>query len=186
MSDHTSQGHDDLPKFISDGEAPKYAHFRVRGIDPARFAKLFGLLVDKFEALLACPSPGGGNATLGDEFKELTAGALDYAKAKLAAPGADVERVRAEATAKFAEAKRQMSEARKADAESSVIEQAARKAKFDEDMRQMLMLLRMMKVMVIPGGPEDPETVIVGAQIEQLMTLLKEFADDARSLPPAH
>lgn len=154
-------------------ENPKYAHYRLRGLDPQKFALWREKFLDQIQRILDQEIDSERGSTIGDEGRAIASGLLDFAKAKLSQPGIENERVLAEAAEKFASAKMNLAKARKTSAEAESIE-------IDNRIKRLRLMLRMTKAMVIREGGEA--ALLFGQQVGDLLFALEEFRQETRSL----
>ncbi len=153
---------------------PMFAHFQLRGRDPEMFARFREKFLNGLEKVLESELNCSTGATVREELQALTSGLLDFAKAKMAQPTAENQRVMAEATEKFAAAKRELAEARKVNAEAESIE-------IDNRVKKLQLLVKMTKAMI---HREDGEAAIVFAkQLDDILLALNEFQQATKSLP---
>lgn len=154
----------------------KFARFSARGKEPIPFAVHRGKLLDYVTSILELKLNQRNDATVRDEAAEMISGFLGWAKERLDTPGVQNAKLRAETAERFAAAKRAIAEARKTNAEAEQIE-------LETTIRRFKLMLTVTKFAVLQD--DDEAAVLFGSQIDEVLKMLGELANDKALLPKA-
>lgn len=144
-------------------------HLLTKSDDPLGLGSSESLVTqisNHFNRVLSLTIDHRSGATVRDEGKEFAAALLDFAKAKLAMPGLEAEKVAAEIGKVYAERTSEMAEARRRNAEAAAIEQM-------NNLRDLKLTLGMMKASL--AGNQDAKALLLGQQIDFLLEVVKEL-----------
>lgn len=138
----------------------------VIGKDEKLWAKLYPTLVGKVQNLLDSTLDHNKGSTVRDELKDFTSELLDFAKAKLATPGLEAQKIAAEITQKYAEHQTELAQADKTREE-------ARERRIKNDIRELRYSLTLTKALVM--ADDDESAIFFGKQIDSFLELLKDL-----------
>lgn len=139
----------------------------VRGANPTLWASLREKFVNQIGRLLDSTLDYQRGTTVRDEAKEFTSALLDFAKAKLAKPGLEAEKLAAEIGKTFAERQSEL-------ARASKISEEARQLRIRNDVSELRISLGATKALLI--GDASEEAVLFGKQVDAFLTALKEIS----------
>lgn len=150
----------DVPP-ASGGNPGQIARFSLTGKDPEKWAefrdKLWAMVMGLLDSV---PSPEVAQ----EVSHELATGLLSAAKAKLAAPGIENEKLLAEAAERFAEAKRRNAEARHINAKAEALE-------FETRLRKLKLALGVYRAVAVSN--KDEHAILFGAEMNEVLAALE-------------
>jgi hypothetical protein len=138
----------------------------VSGKSAERWMQFRNKLVQTLQDFLDTVLDTEQGTTIRDEAQQFTKALLDYAKAHLARPGLENDKLEAEIRRLFSQSEADRAEARKKNAEAEAIE-------FQTKVKRLRLVLGGTKAMLI--GERGEEAVIFAQQIEEFLQTLKEL-----------
>jgi hypothetical protein len=139
----------------------------VRGKTTELWQSLRPKLIQTMTMVLDTVIDAEHGTTVRDEVKQFTTALLDYAKANLARPGLENERIEAEVRRLYGQMEIDRAEARKKHAEADTLE-------FNNKVRRLRLVLGAVKALMV--GEEGEEAVIFTAQITAFLETLDKLA----------
>jgi hypothetical protein len=148
-------------------EQKQFARVDVRGKTAALWQSLRPKLIQAMTEVLDAVLDDEHGTTVRDELKHFTTALLDYAKANLARPGLENERIEAEVRRLYGQIEIDRAEARKKHAEADMLE-------FNNKVRRLRFVLGAAKALMV--GDTGEEAGIFTAQITEFLETLDKFA----------
>jgi len=148
-------------------EQKRFVRVDVRGKTAELWQSLRPKLIQAMNDVLDAVIDDEHGTTVRDEMKQLTTALLDYAKANLARPGLENERIEAEIRRLYGQMEIDRAEARKKHAEADALE-------FTNKVKKLKFVLGMAKAYML--GEEGEEAVICTAQITAFLETLDNLA----------
>jgi len=147
-------------------EKKQFARVDVTGKTASLWQSLRPKLIKAMTDLLDTVIDDEQGATVRDEMKQLTTALLDYAKANLARPGLENERIEAEIRRLYGQMEIDRAEARKKHAEADTLE-------FNNKVKRLRLVLGAAKALMV--GDDGEEAVIFTAQITAFLETLEKL-----------
>ncbi len=138
----------------------------VRGKTTELWQSLRPKLIQTMTIVLDTVIDDEHGTTVRDEVKQFTTALLDYAKANLARPGLENERIEAEVRRLYGQMEIDRAEARKKHAEADTLE-------FNNKVRRLRLVLGTVKALMV--GEEGEEAVIFTKQITAFLETLEKL-----------
>jgi hypothetical protein len=148
-------------------EKRQFVRVDVTGKTAALWQSLRPKLIQAMNDVLDAVIDDEHGTTVRDEAKQLTTALLDYAKANLARPGLENERIEAEIRRLYGQMEIDRAEARKKHAEADTLE-------FNNKVKRLRLVLGMAKAFMV--GDTGEEAVIFTAQITAFLETLEKLA----------
>ncbi len=145
----------------------RYIRVDVRGDSEELWQKFRSKLLQGLNDLLDAVVDPESGTTLREETQNLAAAVLNHAKARLARPGVEIEKLEAEIHRLYTQAEADLADARKKRAEAAALE-------FDTKVKRMRLFLGGAKALLT--GDEGEEAVLFGTQIDTFIKSLDEFS----------
>lgn len=147
-------------------EKKQFVQVDVRGKTTELWQSLRPKLIQAMNDVLDAVIDTEHGTTVRDEAKQLTTALLDYAKANLARPGLENERIEAEIRRLYGQMEIDRAEARKKYAEADALE-------FNTKVKRLRLALGAAKAFLV--GEEGEEAVIFTKQITAFLETLEKF-----------
>lgn len=147
-------------------QEPQFALVTVSGKSAQRWSQFRDKLLQTLQVVLDTVLDTEEGTTVRDEAQQFTRALLDYAKAHLARPGLENDKLEAEIRRLFSQSEADRAEARKKNAEAEALE-------FQTKVRRLRLVLGGAKAMLV--GEQGEEAIIFGKQIEEFLQILKEL-----------
>jgi len=147
-------------------EKKQFVRVDVTGKTAALWQSLRPKLIKAMTDVLDAVIDEEHGTTVREEMKQLTTALFDYAKANLARPGLENERIEAEVRRLYGQMEIDRAEARKKHAEAETLE-------FNNKVRRLRLVLGAAKALMV--GEEGQEAVIFTAQITAFLETLENL-----------
>jgi hypothetical protein len=152
--------------FSSSDGGGKVVRLDLVGKNRQLWAKLQQGLYERIEKLLDLPFDDDRQTTVRDEVKAVSVALLDYAKAKLAMPIFEIQKVEAEIAEKYADRRLKLAEAQKKDAETQALT-------FRNRVNELRLALGAVQAVLI--GEKSKRALLLGQRITRFLEVLKEL-----------